>query len=80
LWRACCKVVVSMLRPPSKHQMQGWWTVGRASDFFPIERVLYIYRIIGLIIIEIIHPLISLKTVHQSNKSYHPTNNIQHKF
>jgi hypothetical protein len=35
LWWACCELVVSMLRPPSKHQMQGWWTVGRASDLFP---------------------------------------------
>jgi hypothetical protein len=35
LWRACCELVASMLRSPSKHQMQGWWAVGRASDFFP---------------------------------------------
>jgi hypothetical protein len=24
LWRACCELVASMLRSPSKHQMQGW--------------------------------------------------------
>jgi hypothetical protein len=24
-----------MLRSPSKHQMQSWWAVGRASDFPP---------------------------------------------
>jgi hypothetical protein len=35
VWRACCELVASMLRSTSKHQMQGWWAVGRASDFFP---------------------------------------------
>jgi hypothetical protein len=50
VWRACCELVASMLRWSSKHQMQGWWAVGRASDFFPPSGVwsgalpLYIYR------------------------------------
>jgi hypothetical protein len=35
LWRARFELVTSMLRPPSKHQMQGWWTFGRTFDFFP---------------------------------------------
>jgi hypothetical protein len=40
VWRACCELVASMLRSSSKHQMQGWWAVGRASDFPPVGRMI----------------------------------------
>jgi hypothetical protein len=32
--RACSEHVAS------KHQMQSWWAVGRASDFSPVERLI----------------------------------------